>query len=88
MPIGVFLLVFAWLSAAAPADADPSPRWKAGSSSGAIRTAPGGGEMILLGPALRYVTRAGVNEQGRVAVGCARDGGSRDQEIKGSKVSD
>lgn len=88
MPIGAFLFVFAWLLVAAPADADPSPRWKTASTSGAIQTAPGGGEMIILGPALRYVTRAGVNEQGRVAVGCAQDGGSREQEIKGSKVSD
>lgn len=40
---------------------------QAGSSA---QAAPGGGEMIILGPASRYVTRAGVDDRGRVKVDC------------------
>jgi hypothetical protein len=38
-----------------------------------VQAAPGGGEMLILDRASRYVTRGGVDDRGRVTVGCGRD---------------
>jgi hypothetical protein len=39
-----------------------------------VKAAPGGGDMVILGPESRYVTRGAVDGRGRVKVGCERDG--------------
>lgn len=39
-----------------------------------VQAAPGGGDMLILGPEFRYITRGSLDGQGRVKVGCAHDG--------------
>ena len=41
-----------------------------------IQAAPGGGEMVILGPELTFVTRGSIGPNGDLHVGCARDPGS------------
>ena len=38
-----------------------------------VQPAPGGGDMVVLGPELRYVTRGTVDPEGHVRVGCGRE---------------
>lgn len=45
-----------------------------------IEPAPGGGEMVILGPESRYVIHAWLDEQGKVAAGCRRDGKAGSEE--------
>ncbi len=41
---------------------------------GKVEAAPGGGDMIILGPESRYVTHGSLDRQGRLKVGCGHDG--------------
>lgn len=40
------------------------------------RSAPGGGDMVVLGLDSRYVTRAWRDQSGQLRTGCAREGGA------------
>lgn len=53
-----------------------SPSETSVESRGEVQAAPGGGDMLMLGPEFRYVTRGSLDRQGRLRVGCAHDGGS------------
>jgi hypothetical protein len=43
-----------------------------------IQTAPGGGDMVILGDESRYVTRARRDRSGQLRAGCERERGARE----------
>lgn len=51
----------------------------------ALQTAPGGGDMVILGPESRYVTRAWRDGKGRVHAGCAREHGEATEQPDGAE---
>jgi hypothetical protein len=51
-----------------------------GSGAAVVEPAPGGGEMVILGPESLYVIHAWLDEQGKVGAGCRRDAAARAEE--------
>lgn len=51
----------------------PPPVADAPGSESMVQAAPGGGDMVVLGPETRYVTRAWRDGTGRVQSGCTRE---------------
>ena len=67
-------LVFGTTRAAAQLADDLSPPpLAARAASSRVQAAPGGGDMVILGPESRYVTRAWRDDGGRVQCGCTRE---------------
>ena len=75
MVVAVALLAIATNDASAQlGDAGAAPASpEAAASRPVVQPAPGGGDMIVLGPESRYVTRAWRDDRGRVHGACRRD---------------
>jgi hypothetical protein len=77
----VLLLLFAGKVGADPSRSDTTTEHDVRKTrpEPAVRTAPGGGDMIFLGSDARYVLRARVHRD-KVDVQCTRDGASEHDE--------
>jgi hypothetical protein len=68
-------VVGGWPGGVARAD-DAAPIVAATEPAAEIVTPPGGGDMVILDPASRYVTHARRDRTGRIRARCAREAGA------------
>ncbi len=72
--LAVFVMVLAVGRAGAQSvDAEPPLASAARSAAAVVQPAPGGGEMVILGPESHYVTRAWRNHDRNMHGGCTRE---------------
>ena len=76
--LGITIAASSPRGAGAAGDADSGTENAAPAAE--VVAAPGGGEMVILGPESRYVTRAWRDAAGRVRAGCARDTGKANEQ--------
>jgi hypothetical protein len=80
----VFFALFAGRAGAQSIDVDAmaSPAADAGSAEAVVQAAPGGGDMVVLGPESRYVTRAWRDHDGHMQCGCTREDAATAERVR------